>query len=107
MLESLFCAEDIFDDNLIISYADIVYEPKVLTAILAAVTWNGILYPSARTQYARACSPLKQGRLQGSPVLPRLAERYDVKPLQVALAWVLAQKTVIAIPKAVNHQHID
>ena len=33
MVESLFCAEVIFTDDLLICYADIVYEPKVLRAI--------------------------------------------------------------------------
>ena len=40
-------------------------------------------------------------------MLSKLAERHSVTPLQVALAWVLAQENVIAIPKAMNHQHID
>ncbi len=54
-----------------------------------------------------AYSPLEQGRLQGAPVLARIADRHGVTPLQIALAWVLAQDNVIAIPKAVNHAHID
>lgn len=54
-----------------------------------------------------AYSPLEQGRLQGDPVLARIAARYGVSDLQIALAWVLAQDNVIAIPKAVNHAHID
>ncbi len=54
-----------------------------------------------------AYSPLEQGRLQDSSVLSQLAERHGVAPLQVALAWVLAQENVMAIPKSVNRQHID
>lgn len=54
-----------------------------------------------------AYSPLEQGRLRGDPVLSQLAERHGVTELQIALAWVLAQKNVIAIPKAVNPRHID
>lgn len=34
MVESLFCAEDQFGDDLIVSYSDIVYEPKVLRTLL-------------------------------------------------------------------------
>lgn len=34
MVESLFCAEDLFGDDLIISYGDIVYEPRVVNALL-------------------------------------------------------------------------
>ena len=54
-----------------------------------------------------AYSPLEQGRLDGIPVLVEIAKRYNVTPLQIALAWVLAQDNVIAIPKAVQHDHID
>ena len=54
-----------------------------------------------------AYSPLEQGRLQHEPVLTELAARHNVTPLQIALAWVLAQENTIAIPKAVNHAHID
>ena len=54
-----------------------------------------------------AYSPLEQGRLQGSPVLYQLAKRHNVAPLQIALAWVLAQENVIAIPKAVTQEHIE
>ena len=32
---------------------------------------------------------------------------HGVEPLQIALAWVLAQPGVIAIPKAIEHSHID
>lgn len=34
MVESLFCAEGAFTDDIIISYSDIVYEPRVLQALL-------------------------------------------------------------------------
>ena len=54
-----------------------------------------------------AYSPLEQGRLQGDPALDQVAARYGVNPLQIALAWVLARDNVMAIPKAVNHTHID
>ncbi len=54
-----------------------------------------------------AYSPLEQGRLQGDPVLNQLAARHGVSPLQIALAWVLAQDNVMAIPKSVNRTHID
>ncbi len=36
MVETLFCAEDKFGEEVIISYGDIVYEPRVLAALLAS-----------------------------------------------------------------------
>ena len=71
------------------------------------VEWDVIPFCKDRGVPVMAYSPLEQGRLQGSSVLSQLAERHGVKPLQVALAWVLAQENVIAIPKSVNRQQID
>ncbi len=36
MVETLFCAEDKFGEEVIISYGDIVYEPRVLAALLTS-----------------------------------------------------------------------
>ena len=71
------------------------------------VEWDVIPFCKERGVPVMAYSPLEQGRLQGSSVLSQLAERHGVKPLQVALAWVLAQENVIAIPKSVNRRHIE
>lgn len=70
------------------------------------VEWDLIPNCRKRDVPVMAYSPLEQGRL-GAPVLTQIAERHGVSPLQIALAWVLAQDNVIAIPKAVNHRHID
>ncbi len=53
-----------------------------------------------------AYSPLEQGRLAGKPALAQIAKRHGVTPLQIALAWVLRQETVIAIPKATDPVHV-
>ena len=71
------------------------------------VEWDIIPFCKDRNVPVMAYSPLEQGRLDQFPVLSEVAERHGVKPLQVALAWVLSQESVITIPKAVNHQHID
>ena len=34
MVETLFCAEDTFGDDMIVAYTDIVYEPRILAALL-------------------------------------------------------------------------
>lgn len=54
-----------------------------------------------------AYSPLEQGRLSVDPALEDVASRHGVAPLQIALAWVLAQDNIIAIPKSVRPEHID
>ena len=53
-----------------------------------------------------AYSPLEQGRLLGHRVLAELAKKRGVTPAQVALAWVLQQEGVMAIPKAANPIHV-
>jgi diketogulonate reductase-like aldo/keto reductase len=53
-----------------------------------------------------AYSPIDQGELADHPALRPLAERHGVTPAQVALAWVLQQPGVMAIPKAGNALHL-
>lgn len=69
--------------------------------------WDVIPNCTKRGVPVMAYSPLEQGRLAGDPALVHLAEKHGVTDLQVALAWILAQDNVIAIPKSVNHAHID
>lgn len=53
-----------------------------------------------------AYSPIEQGRMLGHPVLRRVADRHGASPAQVALAWLLRQDGVIAIPKAATLPHV-
>jgi len=53
-----------------------------------------------------AYSPLGQGPLLRKPALGKVAARHGVDPAAVALAWVLRQPGVIAIPKAVKPEHV-
>ena len=69
--------------------------------------WDVIPNCTKRGVPVMAYSPLEQGRLIGDPVLSQLAEKHSVTDLQIALAWVLAQDNIIAIPKSVEPMHID
>ena len=53
-----------------------------------------------------AYSPLDQGRLLDHPVLEAVARRTKATPAQVALAWVLRDERVVAIPKAARPAHV-
>jgi len=53
-----------------------------------------------------AYSPVDQGRLGRDRRLDAIAGRHGVTPSQIALAWVLRQKGVIAIPKAIQPDHV-
>jgi diketogulonate reductase-like aldo/keto reductase len=53
-----------------------------------------------------AYSPIDQGALAASAKLDPIAARLGATRAQVALAWVLAQSGVVAIPKAVREAHL-
>jgi diketogulonate reductase-like aldo/keto reductase len=53
-----------------------------------------------------AYCPIDQARHAEDPVLAAIAARHGVRALQVALAWVLAQPGVVAIPKSVREAHL-
>jgi len=80
--------------------------------ILYNVTERGVefdLLPllKARRIPTMAYSPLGQGDLPVSKALASIARRLHATPFQVALAWVLRDPTVIAIPKASNRSHVE
>lgn len=53
-----------------------------------------------------AYSPVDQGELARNARLQAIAARHHATPAQLALAWVMAQDGVIAIPKASKQEHI-
>jgi diketogulonate reductase-like aldo/keto reductase len=53
-----------------------------------------------------AYSPVEQGRILGNKALKEVARHLNATPAQVALAWVLRQKGVVAIPKTATVSHV-
>lgn len=53
-----------------------------------------------------AYSPLARGRVQKSSTLTSIGKRYGKSPAQVALRWLIQQKSVAAIPKASQREHL-
>jgi diketogulonate reductase-like aldo/keto reductase len=51
-------------------------------------------------------SPLEQAAMLGRPQVGEVARRHGATPAQVALAWLLRQDGVVAIPKAVRPEHV-
>jgi 2,5-diketo-D-gluconate reductase B len=47
-----------------------------------------------------AYSPIAKGQVNEDPVMRRIAARHGATPVQVALAWLLAQENLVAIPKS-------
>jgi diketogulonate reductase-like aldo/keto reductase len=54
-----------------------------------------------------AYSPIEQGRLLRKPALVALAKRVGMTAAQVAIAWLLAQDGVIAIPKTGRRERLE
>jgi diketogulonate reductase-like aldo/keto reductase len=69
------------------------------------IEWDLLPWCRQRRIPIMAYSPIEQGRLLTS--LRPFAERRGLSPAQVALAWVLSQEGIIAIPKASNVQHVS
>ena len=53
-----------------------------------------------------AYSPVEQGALARNTGLDAVAARHSATPAQIALAWVMHQEGVIAIPKASSQEHV-
>lgn len=53
-----------------------------------------------------AYAPIEQGRVLDNPGLREVANRHGATTAQVALAWVLRQQEVIAIPRAGTQEHV-
>jgi diketogulonate reductase-like aldo/keto reductase len=60
-----------------------------------------------RKMPAMAYSPVDHARLPRTSVLDDIANAHGVSVFQVALAWVLQQPEVIAIPKAASVEHVE
>jgi diketogulonate reductase-like aldo/keto reductase len=70
------------------------------------VEWDLAPWCRQRDVAIMAYSPIEQGRLLANKALLKVASRCGVTPAQIALAWLLHQDGVIAIPKAVRAEHL-
>jgi diketogulonate reductase-like aldo/keto reductase len=52
-----------------------------------------------------AYTPISHGQVRAAPVLKSIAEAHHASLHQIALAWLVAQTRVIAIPMSFNPQH--
>lgn len=79
--------------------------------VLYNLTRRGIEYDLLPECIARdipimAYSPIEQGNLLDHPALGQIARRRNATSAQIALAWLLRQDKVIAIPKASTVAHV-
>jgi diketogulonate reductase-like aldo/keto reductase len=67
---------------------------------------NGVLaYCQQNDIVMTAYSPVEEGNLRLTAALEAIARAHQATPYQIALAWVVAQPRVIAIPMSANRTH--
>jgi aldehyde reductase len=71
------------------------------------IEWDLLPWLRERRIPAMAYSPLDEGRLVRQPRLVEFAKRHGMTPAQVAIAWLLAQDGVIAIPKTGSRERLE
>jgi diketogulonate reductase-like aldo/keto reductase len=93
---------------------ELVREPEGQRVACNQVLYNcsrrGIEYDllawARRRMTVMAYTPIEQGRILGNAALRTVAARHGATPAQVALAWVLRQDGVVAIPRARSAGHV-
>jgi diketogulonate reductase-like aldo/keto reductase len=70
------------------------------------IEWDLVPWLRERKVPVMAYSPIEQARLLKRRELVELAQRHGVTPAQLALAWLLAQDGVIAIPKTSRRERV-
>jgi len=71
------------------------------------IEWDLIPWMRKRHRPIIAYSPVEEGLLaHPHPVLTAVAKRHDATPAQIALAWVIREDGIIAIPKAARAAHV-
>jgi len=103
---SNFDADDM-DELLMLAPPDACATNQVLYHLgERGIEWD--LLPACRDRgiAVMAYSPLGQGAILRDPLLEDIGARHGASPATVALAWVLRREGVIAIPKAVDPDHL-
>jgi diketogulonate reductase-like aldo/keto reductase len=71
------------------------------------IEWDLLPWMRKRHRPIIAYSPVEEGLLaHPHHVLKRVAERHSATPVQIALAWVIREDGVVAIPKAADPKHV-
>ena len=71
------------------------------------IEWDLLPWLRGRRIPVMAYSPLEEGRLPRHRGLIEFAKRHAMTPAQVAVAWLLAQDGVIAIPKTGSRERLE
>ncbi len=70
------------------------------------IEWDLLPWLRQRRIPVMAYSPIEQARLLENPKLARFAKEHALTPAQAALAWLLAKKDIIVIPKTSSRDRL-
>jgi diketogulonate reductase-like aldo/keto reductase len=108
---SNFDTEDMEEAAALPGGRDIAINQVLYNLTHRGIEWDLLPWCERRGIPVMAYSPFVSAppaltRLLGHPALKSVAARHDMTPAQIALAWLLHQPGVVAIPKAVQPAHI-
>ncbi|MEB3215888.1 MAG: aldo/keto reductase [Nostocales cyanobacterium 94392] len=70
------------------------------------IEWDLIPWCRQQNMPIMAYSPIEQQDILKNSQLKSIASQHNATPAQIALAWLLQQSGIIAIPKASNPEHV-
>lgn len=70
------------------------------------IEWDLLAHCRKSGIMVMAYSPLGQGQVLGDATIGRIARKHGVTPAAIALAFVLRQPGVVAIPKSARDEHV-
>ncbi|WP_246541854.1 aldo/keto reductase [Collimonas antrihumi] len=108
---SNFDRSDMFEASALPGGEQIAANQILYNLMRRGAEWDLLPWCREHAVPVMAYSPLEssaneQRRLLSNPHLKEIASRHGASPAQIALAWLLRQQHVIAIPKAVDPAHV-
>jgi diketogulonate reductase-like aldo/keto reductase len=86
--------------------SEVATDQVLYNLVHRGIEWDLLPWCHRRHIPIMAYSPIEQGRMLKHPVLRKVAAQQGATPAQVALAWLLRQDLMIAIPKAATPEHV-
>lgn len=91
--------------------AEIATNQVLYNLMHRGIEWDLLEWSRDRRTPIMAYSPVgnnraEQSKIFGNATIKTIALRYDASPAQIALAWLFREPDVVAIPKALQPEHI-
>ena len=103
---SNFDADDMEKAINLLNGKQIVTNQVLYNLARRGIEWDLLPWSRQHNIPIMAYSPIEQQAILNNSVLKTVASRHNATPAQIALAWLLQQQGIIAIPKASNPEHV-